>query len=138
LPRSLRVGRHPQSVRLSIAVPCALHFSSLAMFDLHTPFALFDDNLALEGDLLLNGLQQTIICTSADEVDDCFAEIERARRDGFWIALAARYELGHALEPHFASLDRQSDSPLLTAWVFRQSEQLAPGATVDALSETLR
>lgn len=107
------------------------------MFDLDSPFALFDDNLAFEGDLLLNELLETIVCTRLEEIEGFFAALERARKAGHWIALTARYELGYALEPHFAALLGQDDKPLLTAQVFRQASELTSAATTVALQKAL-
>jgi len=107
------------------------------MFDPHSPFALFDDNLAFEGDLLLDDLLESIVCTHPDELENFFAALERARKAGHWIALTARYELGYALEPYLAALlDRQRE-PLLTAQVFRRARQLAAETTDSTLQKAL-
>ena len=86
-----------------------------------TPFALFDDNQEEGGDLLLDGLLQTLQCGRADEVDAFFAAIEAAQATGHWVALAVNYELGYALEPRLTPLLPDVDgTPLATAWVFAQ------------------
>ena len=92
-----------------------------------SPFALFEDNLSSDGATLLSGLQKVIGCSDAKDLRGAFDAIEQARRDGCWVALAAAYELGHALEPHFPKNGRE----LLTAWVFDRADHLDTGA-VDA------
>ncbi len=92
-----------------------------------SPFALFDDNLGSDGATLLSGLQKVIGCSNATELRGAFDAIEQAQRDGCWVALAAAYELGHALESHVPKKGRE----LLTAWVFDRADHLDTGA-VDA------
>ncbi|NMF91464.1 aminodeoxychorismate synthase component I [Aromatoleum petrolei] len=99
------------------------------MIDSAHEFALFDDNQNGQGDLLLSLLEEIIPCSRADEVDDAFHAIERARLNGKWVAIAACYELGYALEPRLRGLLRNDGAPLLTAWVYGRAERLSPSET---------
>ena len=103
------------------------------MFDETLPFALFDDNLDAGGDLLLTGLVEFIQCDRRNEIGTTFNRIEQAREQGLWVALAASYELGLALEPHLAHL-LPSDVPLLRAWIFRHGCWQSSAATAEMLS----
>lgn len=97
------------------------------------PFALFDDNLAGDGDLLFESLRQTITCTAREQIESVFGEIEAARRAGCWVVLAAAYELGHAFEQRLPP----TDGPLLTAWVFERVRRLQAPQTGDWIAEHL-
>lgn len=99
------------------------------MIDSAHEFALFDDNQNGKGDLLLSEPEEIIRCSGAGEIDDAFHAIERARLNGKWIAIAARYELGYALEPRLRALLGDDGAPLLTAWVYGRAERLAPSET---------
>lgn len=92
-----------------------------ALSDFH---ALFDDNLDCAGDLLLSSLGQTLQCSRAEDVPRFFAALENARAGGRWIALAAHYELGYALEPHLNHL-LTDGTTLARAWIFRDAQRLA-------------
>lgn len=96
-------------------------------------FALFDDNLEGRGDLLLTALRDVVVCESAAGVEACFAAIEAARARGFWVALAASYELAYALEPRFAAYP--PSPPLLTAWIFGAARTLRPKETARMLQQ---
>jgi len=96
------------------------------MFPAAAPFALFDDNLHDRGDLLLPDLRDCIVCAAGDDPAAAFAAIEAARARGHWVALAAHYELGYALEPRLRARLPQDGTPLLTAWIFGRAEH--PGA----------
>ena len=89
------------------------------------PFALFDDNLGGQGDLLLEAPVERIVCTGQSELEQVFARIGMARRAGHWVALAAHYEFGQWLEPAAAP----KSGALLTAWVFSQARRLQPEQT---------
>lgn len=82
------------------------------------PFALFDDNLTDGGDLLLYDFGWAITCNRSADVEDTFRLIEKARTDGAWIAIAANYELGFALEPRLTHLLAKKHGPLIRAWIF--------------------
>jgi para-aminobenzoate synthetase/4-amino-4-deoxychorismate lyase len=101
------------------------------------PFALFDDNLSGSRDLLLENLVETIACFEPGMIDDAFARIAAATRRGEWVALAAAYELGEALEPRLASERRTSNAPLLLAWTFSTATRLAPDQTALAIDAAL-
>lgn len=88
------------------------------------PLALFDDNLAGGRHLWLNGLQHKLVCRTPAQIESTFARIEQARAEGHWVALAAAYELGYALEPRLAHLFPETDEPLLTAWICARGEWL--------------
>lgn len=103
------------------------------MFDAPN-FALFDDNLADGGDVLLDELASVIRCERAEDVSACFAEIEAARRRGCWIALAARYELGLVFEERLKRHLPNTGEPLFTAWVFTRAQRLEAEATTAALA----
>lgn len=129
--------------RLSSVVPASERSANMRvrqpLFPSHTmqavsdPFALFDDNLAGDGDLLFDTLRRTITCSSADEVESVFEQIEAARRDGCWVVLAATYELGHVFEPRLP----KAGGPLLTAWVFERMQRMQPPETGTFIADRL-
>lgn len=65
-----------------------------------------------------------IVAFSAQELPAAFAQIEQARRGGYWIALLLEYELGEWLEPTLAK--PSSPHPRLTALVFEQMHEEQP------------
>ncbi|MBT0961569.1 aminodeoxychorismate synthase component I [Denitromonas iodatirespirans] len=91
-------------------------------FATRDPVALFDDNLVDQHARHLHGLVDTICCDSPDTLDAAFARIEAATATGHWVALAAAYELGYALEARLAPLRPASATPLLRAWIFTHGE----------------
>jgi para-aminobenzoate synthetase / 4-amino-4-deoxychorismate lyase len=99
------------------------------------PFALFDDNLAEEGDLLIHDLVEIIQCTGPQDVTAAFQRIRQAGRRGHWVVVAAHYELGYALEPRLRPLLQPATGPLLTAWVFRQAIRQPAAATATQLED---
>lgn len=109
----------------------------MSALDITSTFALFDDNLSGGGDLLLESLCETIVCHQADEVDAVFERIEAARRSGRWVAIAASFELGEALEPRLARTARPPGAPLMTAWVFSQATKMSPDRTAIAIDAAL-
>lgn len=113
--------------------PSFLHPASTASF------ALFDDNLAEGGDLLLHELVETIECSGPADVASAFRRIRAAGEQGHWVALAAHYELGHALEPRLHRLLTAGgqDKPLLYAWVFRQAIHQPAASTASQLDEAI-
>jgi para-aminobenzoate synthetase / 4-amino-4-deoxychorismate lyase len=89
------------------------------------PFALFENNLDLDGDaILLEDLTQIIAPSDPDELASAFARVERLARDGAWIALALPYELGLALEPRLRQRLGERRDPLFQAWVFGRHTRL--------------
>ena len=96
-------------------------------------FALFDDNLdaSSAGAWLLTGLVEEIRCTDPDAWPAALARLEKAAKDGAWVALAARYELGYAIEPRLRPLLPAGDEALVTGWIFAHGEWLSDAA-VDA------
>lgn len=96
-------------------------------------FALFDDNLdaSSAGAWLLTGLVEEIRCTDPDAWPAALARLEQAAKDGAWVALAARYELGYAIEPRLRPLLPAGDEALVTGWIFAHGEWLSDTA-VDA------
>ena len=88
------------------------------------PSALFDDNLGTGCALHLTRCIDTFRCTAPAQIDATFAAIEAARAAGHWVAIAAAYELGYALEPCLAALRPHTPTPLLQAWVFADASCL--------------
>jgi len=107
------------------------------MLDSPSPFALFDDNLDKRGDLLLSDLEEHIACRASDDVAAAFTAIAAAQARGRWVAIAASYELGYALEPKFPPRRTVDDELLLEAWVFRRAERVADTGTAVALEQAL-
>lgn len=98
-------------------------------FDASGVFALFEDNLAQPAHArLLHDLQETVSCSSAGGIDAAFARIETLRRQGLWIAQAANYELGLALETRLQTRLPAGSGPLLRAWAFRRASLLSEDA----------
>ena len=93
-------------------------------FSAREPVALFDDNLVEHRARRLHGLIDTVCCDTPGGLDAAFARIEAASAAGHWVALAAAYELGYALEPRLAPLRPASAVPLLRAWIFAEGELL--------------
>ncbi|PKO55541.1 MAG: hypothetical protein CVU28_06075, partial [Betaproteobacteria bacterium HGW-Betaproteobacteria-21] len=101
------------------------------------PLALFDDNLPGGRHLWLCGLQHKLVCRQPADIESTFARIEQARADGHWVALAAAYELGHALEPRLARQLSQNDAPLLTAWICERGEWLTQAQSHERIDAAL-
>ncbi|APZ53665.1 aminodeoxychorismate synthase component I [Salipiger abyssi] len=70
--------------------------------------------------------EEVIAAHDAAEALAALERLEAARREGFWIAGLATYELGHALEPALAGLAGAGDGPLLCFGIFRAPEDAAP------------
>jgi len=104
------------------------------MFAPDQPVALFDDNLSGNDSLMLHGLVDTVCCTQVNQLNASFAAIEQASANGYWIALAASYELGEALEPKLRAGIRTGPFPLLNAWVFEHAEHWSDAKTEAALA----
>lgn len=105
------------------------------MYRSDAPLALFDSNLDGERAIRLQGCMEHLRCTEPGQLDETFARIERAGRDGHWVALAAAYELGYALEPALASKRPASDTPLIEAWIFARCDSLSEDQVECWLSE---
>lgn len=80
-------------------------------------FALFDDNLGNGPDLWLDEALAGLACHDAAALPAFFAHLTAAAARGHWVALAARYELGHALHPA-GLMPAPSRQPLIEAWIF--------------------
>jgi len=92
-------------------------------------FALFDDSLdARPGAWLLTGLREAIHCTDPARWADGLRRVDAAARAGAWVALAATYELGYAIEPCLQPLQRAAPGPLYTGWIFDDAEWLSDEA----------
>lgn len=86
-------------------------------------FALFENNLASPGSaLLLQDCISSLQLTAAADSPEFFAALDAARAEGHWVALAAHYELGFALEPRAGTT--QNAQTLARAWIFRQKQSL--------------
>ncbi|WP_018605059.1 aminodeoxychorismate synthase component I [Uliginosibacterium gangwonense] len=91
-------------------------------------FALFEDSLSEAPSLcLLHGLQAQICVCHPDELAPALRQIEEAQAQGHWVAWAAEYELGLALEPRLQAL-LPADTRLLRAWIFREKTTLGAEA----------
>ncbi|MBN3787939.1 aminodeoxychorismate synthase component I [Burkholderia sp. Ac-20353] len=79
--------------------------------------------------LVMHGFRHKIVARTPDELPASFDAIEKAQRDGHWVALMLSYSLGEWLEPALARGDShptQHDGPLLTALVFERAVDEAP------------
>lgn len=121
-----RIGYHSRAI-----------LSTVTMLDSRSRFALFDDNLDNCGDLLLSDLEEHIVCHSGDDVVAAFRAIAAAQKRGRWTAVAASYELGHALEPRLSPLLPATGEPLIEAWVFRRADHLSAAETSDMLDRCI-
>ena len=91
------------------------------------PFALFDNNLddaGRSGAWLLSDLREEVVCTDPATWQACLQRLEDAADGGAWIALAATYELGYAIESRLQPLLAADHGPLLTGWIFEHAEWL--------------
>lgn len=96
------------------------------------PFAFFDNNLdadGLRGAWLLSGLVEEVICDDAGNWQDCLQHLDEAAGNGAWVAVAAAYELGHAIEARLRPLLPAGSGPLLQAWIFERGEWLDSSAS---------
>ncbi|MBS0346682.1 MAG: aminodeoxychorismate synthase component I [Proteobacteria bacterium] len=94
------------------------------------PFAFFDNNLDADGGAwLLTGLVEEVVCNDADNWQRCLRRLDEASRNGAWVALAAAYELGYAIEPRLRPLLPTGTEPLLQAWIFERGEWLDAAAS---------
>jgi len=107
------------------------------MLDSLSHFALFDDNLDNRGDLLLSDLEEHLVCSASDDLAAAFRVIAAAQKRGRWIAVAASYELGYALEPTLSPLLPAAGPPLLEAWVFRRAGWMSDHETSDLLDRAV-
>lgn len=89
------------------------------------PFAFFDNKLDADGGAwLLTGLVEDVVCHDADGWQACLQRLDEAARQGAWVAVAAAYELGYAIEPRLRPLLPSGHGPLLQAWIFKRGEWL--------------
>ena len=89
------------------------------------PFAFFDNNLDADGGAwLLTGCVEEVVCHASDGWPNCLQRLDQAARNGAWVAVAAAYELGYAIEARLGPLLPAGASPLLQAWIFEHGEWL--------------
>ncbi len=80
-------------------------------------FALFDNNLDAAGQAgawCLTGLVEEVVCHDPADWAACLRQLENAAYAGAWVALAASYELGYAIEARLAPRLPRGGGPLLT------------------------
>lgn len=83
------------------------------------------------GPCVFDAPREILLARSPDELPAAFAAIEKARRDGCFLAGYMSYELGHAFEARLAPMARtDAGVPLLCLGVF---EAPAPASTTEAL-----
>ena len=85
----------------------------------------FEDRLTQHARVLTRPCGRIVAC-SVQELPAAFAQIEQARRGGYWVALLLEYELGEWLEPALALAKPSSPHPRLTALVFEQMHEERP------------
>ena len=83
----------------------------------------FEDRLTQRARVLTQPCGR-IVASSPKELPAAFAQIEQARRGGYWVALLLEYELGEWLEPALAK--PSNPNPRLTALVFEQAHEEQP------------
>lgn len=83
----------------------------------------FEDRLTLRSRVLSQPCGR-ILASSPEELPAAFAQIEGARRGGYWVALLLEYELGEWLEPTLAK--PAPPHPRLTALVFEKMHEERP------------
>lgn len=83
----------------------------------------FEDRLTQRARVLTRPCGR-IVASSPEELPATFAQIEQARRGGYWVALLLEYELGEWLEPALAK--PSTPNPRLTALVFEQMHEEQP------------
>ncbi|MBS0352552.1 MAG: aminodeoxychorismate synthase component I [Proteobacteria bacterium] len=94
------------------------------------PFAFFDNNLDADGGAwLLTGLIEEVVCDHPDNWQACLRRLDEAIRNDAWVAVAAAYELGYAIEPRLRPLLPAGNSPLLQAWIFERGDWLDAAAS---------
>ncbi len=103
-------------------------------FSTTDPVALFDDNLGDSPTRRLSGCIGTLRCDRPAQIDSTFDAIAQAQVAGHWVAIAAAFELGYALEARLAPQRRVSDTPLLQAWIFEHCDSLDAAACEDWLT----
>ena len=83
----------------------------------------FEDRLTLRARVLTQPCGR-ILASSPEELPAAFAQIEGARRGGYWVAFLLEYELGEWLEPTLAK--PAPPHPRLTALVFEKMHEERP------------
>jgi len=87
---------------------------------------LFEDRIANQSIALHNPLKRIAVSDERD-LTAAFAEIERAQKQGHWVALALDYSLGHWLEPALSSAaGAPAGEPRLLAWIYASHTRGAP------------
>ncbi len=86
----------------------------------------FEDRLTQRARVLTRPCGR-IVASSPEELPKAFAQIEKARLAGRWIALLLEYELGEWLEPALAKPpNTQNTQPKLTALMFEHMHEEQP------------
>ena len=87
---------------------------------------LFEDRIANQSIALHNPLKRIAVSDERD-LTAAFAEIERAQKQGHWVALALDYGLGHWLEPALSSAaGAPAGEPRLLAWIYASHTRGTP------------
>ena len=87
---------------------------------------LFEDRIASQSIALHNPLKRIAVSDERD-LTAAFAEIERAQKQGHWVALALDYGLGHWLEPALSSAaGAPAGEPRLLAWIYASHTRGTP------------
>jgi len=87
---------------------------------------LFEDRIASQSIALHNPLKRIEVSDERD-LTAAFAEIERAQKQGHWVALALDYGLGHWLEPALSSAaGAPAGEPRLLAWIYASHTRGTP------------
>lgn len=86
------------------------------------------ENRITQQALVLEELVEKIIVYDASQLTAAWARIEAAQTQSYWVALVLNYELGaHLLDLSFAT--RDSNHPLLSAYIMRQARHSTPWET---------
>jgi len=84
----------------------------------HQPYALFRDDKRGESRVFAEPREIVTACT-ADEVLSALARLEKARRDGFWLAGFLSYEAGYVFEEKLRPLIvAERETPLIAIGIF--------------------
>jgi para-aminobenzoate synthetase component 1 len=97
----------------------------------------FEDRLSQRARVLTRPCGR-IVASSPEELPAAFAQIEKARLAGRWVALLLEYELGEWLEPRLTkSPHTQNTQPRLTALIFDQMHEELPWSLgAECISDT--
>ena len=84
----------------------------------HQPYALFRDDKRGESRVFADP-REIVTARNADEVLPALARLEKARRDGFWLAGFLSYEAGYVFEEKLRPLIvAQRETPLIAIGIF--------------------